>query len=264
MYVLLFTATWSESSENYTDVQILQNAASRLRNTPQKLLSWAREKESRDNPLPHGSQEALKSNKQEDHFFLSSSRLCSKPRAATDKVQVEVEFHKGEVIKQLSMVSVYLPASTATGRTKPLNGKSFPSSIAVYGSCQALNATYKCSSEGFVWVYITTHPRLLIGTTGVSQCSILYKCNPASASVVHSMLSSASIIFYLKYIKIWGKYSAIDRHATMQMTMQFSKRASKITEAFWHLVENKCWQCILKFGMQKILSFKKIVPEIWS
>jgi len=34
MYVLLFTATWSESSENYTDVQILQNPASRLRNTP--------------------------------------------------------------------------------------------------------------------------------------------------------------------------------------------------------------------------------------
>lgn len=51
IYAQLFTGTWPETSENPTDVNILQRAVSSLGDELQKCLSWARGEESRDNPL---------------------------------------------------------------------------------------------------------------------------------------------------------------------------------------------------------------------
>lgn len=51
IYAQLCTGMWPDTSENPTDVNILQKAESSLGYELQKCLSWARGEESRDNPL---------------------------------------------------------------------------------------------------------------------------------------------------------------------------------------------------------------------
>lgn len=179
--------------------------ASRLRNTPQKLLSWAREEESWDNPLLHGGQGALNSNKQEVYFFLSSSRLCSKPKAATgkaDKFQAKVESHKGEAIKQLSMVSACFSASTAAGRTTLSMGQA---SLLLLQGMVPLRLWMQPTSVWVRGLLGLTSPLTLIFSLELLEWVSVLSCINATLLQLLLFIQSfpiASITFYLKYIKI--------------------------------------------------------------
>lgn len=126
--------------------------------------------------------------KQKDHFFWSNSRLWSQLRTATGKAgKFQAEMESPRRVEALRNSPWSQCASLHIQVQEELSFSVGSSSLLLFLGLLPLRFWMQPTkvSESFTRAHIT-HPHHLIRTTGVSQCPVLYKCNPTSASVVYS------------------------------------------------------------------------------